>query len=46
MPGSHWVGLESLTLEIGVPVQSQRHNLFVMAFGFDQKPQMFMTDQF
>ncbi|HXH60749.1 MAG TPA: GNAT family N-acetyltransferase [Fimbriimonadaceae bacterium] len=46
MPGSSWLGLESLTKSIGVPLHSSEHDLFVMARGMPVQPQMFMTDQF
>ncbi len=46
MPGTSWLGMESLTSSIGVPLESKQHDLFVMARGMDRPPQMFMTDQF
>jgi len=46
MPGSQWIGLESMTKKIGVPIENSRQELFVMTIGFEERPQMFMTDQF
>lgn len=46
MAGTTWLGLESLTAAIGVPLESKQHDLFVMARGMARPPQMFMTDQF
>ena len=46
MPGTRWLGLESLSKEIGVPIENAKHELYVMSYGFDDRPKMFMTDQF
>ncbi|MCH7944474.1 MAG: GNAT family N-acetyltransferase [Armatimonadetes bacterium] len=46
MPGTRWLGLESMTEAIGAPVEKARHELHVMTYGFDERPQIFMTDQF
>ncbi len=46
MPGTSWLGLESMTVEMGVPLASRSHELFVMAHSLPERPEMFMTDQF
>jgi GNAT superfamily N-acetyltransferase len=45
-PGSEWVGLESMTDALGVPLVSRSSDLLLMAKGAPSRPQMFMTDQF
>ena len=46
MPGTSWLGLESMTEALGVPLTSRERELFVMASRIPGKIQMFMTDQF
>jgi predicted acetyltransferase len=46
MPGTDWLGLESMTRSLGVPLQSWNRELFVMAHSMPHQPEMFMTDQF
>jgi GNAT superfamily N-acetyltransferase len=45
-PGTEWFGLRSMRRDLGVSVLNPRTELFLMGRGFDQTPQMFMTDQF
>lgn len=44
--GTEWLGLRSMTRELGVPLASEREELIFMGRGFGECPQMFMTDQF
>ena len=44
--GAEWLGLESMAAEIGIPLQTQEHELHLMARNVPACPQMFMTDQF
>jgi GNAT superfamily N-acetyltransferase len=44
--GSEWLGLESMTRQLEVPVLSARFELSLMGIGFRTPPEMFMTDQF
>jgi GNAT superfamily N-acetyltransferase len=43
---SEWLGLQSMTEEIGVPLVSHQLELNLMTIGFPHRPEMFMTDQF
>ncbi|MBV6456999.1 MAG: hypothetical protein HONBIEJF_00104 [Fimbriimonadaceae bacterium] len=45
-PKVDWLGLESMTQDIGVPLKQQEITLKVMTRNFPQRPQMFMSDQF
>lgn len=45
-PGTEWVGLSGVAASDEVPVRSRARELYVMARGFQDPPQMFMTDQF
>lgn len=45
-PGTEWIGLKSLTEEIGVPLLSCRQELIMMGYRIPSPPQMFLTDQF
>lgn len=44
--GTDWLGLKSMTDQLGVPLLHQKQELMLMARGFSRPPQMFMTDQF
>lgn len=45
--GTEWLGLRTLTRELGIPLVSEKEELIVMGRGFGGVvPQMFMTDQF
>lgn len=44
--GTEWFGLRSMREMLGVPLQSQSHELYLMARNIGGMPQMFMTDQF
>ena len=44
--GSEWVGLESMAQRLRIPINDPHFELHLMGHGFDQPPQMFMTDQF
>lgn len=44
--GTEWLGLKSMTDRLGVPLLHSKQELILMARGFSQPPQMFMTDQF
>lgn len=46
MHGTSWFGLESMTKELGVPLASRTHDLYLMARSMPARPAMFMTDQF
>ena len=46
MPGTSWLGLESLTKRLEVPLANSAKELFVMAHSVPCQPQLFMTDQF
>lgn len=46
LPGTEWVGMESLNREIQVPLREVQPHLLVMSRGFPEPPIMFMTDQF
>lgn len=46
VPGTDWVGLQSMTRELQVPIFDQRHEMYLMTRGFPEPAQMFMTDQF
>lgn len=45
-PAKSWVGLGSMTRLCGAPVVERQEDLYLMARGFEEPPQMFMTDQF
>ncbi len=44
--GTEWVGLRSMAAECHVPLGEELFELHLMGRGFDEIPQMFMTDQF
>lgn len=44
--GSSWYGLRSMTKLLSVPIGTSNVELLVMARGFPDVPQIFMTDQF
>jgi GNAT superfamily N-acetyltransferase len=44
--GGEWYGLRSMTAQLGIPLQSEKEELLVMARNFPDIPQMFMSDQF
>ena len=44
--GTEWLGLQSLSKELGVPLESAREELIYMGRGLTEIPHMFMTDQF
>ena len=44
--GTEWLGLRSLSRELGVPLIEEKEELILMGRGLDVVPQMFMTDQF
>ncbi len=46
MPGTSWLGLESMTKALSVPLASCDKELFVMSYSLPQRIQMYMTDQF
>jgi predicted N-acetyltransferase YhbS len=46
MPGTSWLGLESMTKALSVPLVSSEKELFVMAYKVPHQVQMYMTDQF
>jgi hypothetical protein len=46
MPGTSWLGLETMTGALGVPMTGMTRELLVMAVGLPMPVQMFMTDQF
>jgi predicted N-acetyltransferase YhbS len=46
MPGTSWLGLETMTNALAAPLSSCAKELFVMARGVPVQVQMFMTDQF
>jgi predicted N-acetyltransferase YhbS len=46
MPGTNWLGLETMTGALGVPMTGMTRELLVMAVGLPMPVQMFMTDQF
>lgn len=46
MPGTSWLGLESMTRSLGVPTVRTEKELFVMAHSVPTQVQMYMTDQF
>lgn len=46
VPGTEWVGLQSLATDLGVPLASSTEHLLLMGRGFPEPPLMFMTDQF
>jgi len=43
---TEWMGLQSLTEQIGVPISGSKTDLFLMGKGTEEVPQMFLTDQF
>ncbi len=45
--GTEWLGLRTLTRELGIPLVTEKEELILMGRGFGGVvPQMFMTDQF
>ncbi len=46
MPGTSWLGLESMTKSLSVPLVSSEKELFVMSHSMPGQIQMYMTDQF
>jgi predicted N-acetyltransferase YhbS len=46
VPGTNWLGLESMTGALAAPLSSCEKELYVMAHSVPAQIQMFMTDQF
>jgi hypothetical protein len=46
MHGTNWLGLESMTKSLAVPLASHEKELFVMSHSMPCQIQMYMTDQF
>jgi predicted acetyltransferase len=44
--GTDWVGLRSVAQECHAPIEGGAVELYLMGVGFEETPQMFMTDQF
>lgn len=44
--GTEWFGLDSMARKIGVPMINPQPELFLMARGTREPPELFMTDQF
>ncbi len=44
--GTHWLGLSSMAVNMGVPIGAPQTELLLMARNAPALPQMFMTDQF
>ena len=44
--GNEWLGLRTMVDRLEVPIFDPQEELILMGRGFDQVPQMFMTDQF
>jgi len=45
-PGAEWVGLESLTAQLGVPLLSSERTLVLMGRNVTRPAHLFLTDQF
>jgi hypothetical protein len=43
---SEWFGLESMANRLHIPIRDSQFELHLMSYGFDEVPQMFLTDQF
>ncbi len=44
--GTEWIGLRNMTRDLRVPIGATRQETWLLGKGFDQPPQMFLTDQF